>query len=227
MAVYYRTYPLRREKLEALLLELSICGAEQMKSTLMARAKAAASQRTRAAEDLLYFMTFDEDWFDTSDPEIDLTEEWLLLVISSALLGVDDLPWISYAVLNSALPVLGWSRQEVGQALRGRGFYDLIVSFGSAANPILSRWRSKVQAPSIGWLGLSEVRESMARLDAGRLRFQTPDAELIERVTSTLTLGALAGRKPALLLQSAYMSLFARLENANALGSDLLFYNDN
>src|SRR5437867_3211866 len=101
MAFLHRYYFFNRKKVELILSGVGAEGETVLAAGLLCKAKHAVQENGRWSTEFLDNICFCDEWLEPSEPDVDNIENWLLVAISQAIVGREELPHVSFAVLKA------------------------------------------------------------------------------------------------------------------------------
>lgn len=181
-------------------------------------AAAIVATPSATTQEILDLLRFDAGMLEPSTEEdINYRAEWYLMILADKMTKVPSLSHrcpVSFLVLEYALPLLGWSLDEIRLLQYGQRLHTLVETFGC---PLLVEEFWAVDQHG-GWLNIERATHLLSHLLLVEDFFPSPLLEVGEAITD---LAGWRSRSPAELLSHAYADAREMLETAIARNQPL------
>ena len=212
MAVIHRAYTIDAQafhrELEAKLIDHDRLRLDMLHDL----AVAAAALPDDPVQELLEGLRFDPEMLETpADEDVSYTSMWYMLILAGKAVPAPSLSHrcqVSHVVMQTVLPLLGWSNEELRLLLYGDCLHRFLEVF---AHPLLVKELGIVDQYG-GWLSIEQAAGLLSHLLLVEDLFASPLAETVQYIQN---LAGWWGRSSsAELLSQAYADVREMLETA-------------
>lgn len=225
MAVKHRAYLFRRDSLESILRQVTTPSGRLDSNPLLERLRSDPMLQAEAATAFIHDLGVGLAWIDGTESEAELEEALFLIILAGTLRARSALANRTFAALEIALPLLGWSNDNTSLLLCGRSAHELTTSLDVPG--FASAFELNLGGSEVGWLSMPDISECASRLDTNAADFLRPDRRLLEKLSTDKAIAMLSGEiTPEELLSLAYREIVERLTVCLTESSELILFND-
>lgn len=163
MALLHRAYYFDSRKFHNNLEKGVLVKGKLSLKSLRALALEVVEQASDTTQDALKWVRYHEEWLDDLDEEVSRSNEWYIIALTKEFVSAPNLSSripVSYLVLRTLLPVMGWNQEETKLLQYGMPLQTLPQSSGNAA--FISEFNMLDQFG--GWLSLENIETLNFRL---------------------------------------------------------------
>jgi hypothetical protein len=167
---------------------------------------------TETIQQVLIYLEFDSEWFDTDEEDVSYTDKWYVLALAEKLSPAPSLSHrcqVSFRVLEDVLPFLGWSPDEIKLLVYGERLHRILELFG---HPLFVAEFRCINSYG-GWLSTEIAAQLLSHLLLMEDFFPSAALEVRKDIKD---LAGWWSRSPADLLSQAYTDAREMLETALA-----------
>lgn len=174
-------------------------------------AAAIVANPSTTTQEILELLRFDAEMLESStEPDVNYRAEWYLMVLADKMTPAPSLSYrcpVSFLALEYALPLLGWTHDEIRVLQSGQPLHTLVETSG---NPLFVEEFWAVDQHG-GWLSIETVPKILSHLLLVEDFFPSALLETRKEITD---LAGWWSRSPKELLSQAYADAREMLETA-------------